>query len=315
MIALVRKIPWLVGTLFAVSFLTYTLISLLPGDPALQILGVEGASAEAILEIRSELGLDRPLLVRYFDWLGNTVTGDLGRSYITRQPVLDAILERLPVTAQLGLMAMLIALIAALPLAMVSAYHVGGWIDRGVTSFTFGLLAVPGFMMAILLILVFAVTLGWLPASGWVPFRVDPWRNISSALLPAIAIASAELALYTRLLRSDLISTLQQDFIVLARAKGLATSRILFRHALRPASFSLLTVVGLQLGSVISGAIIIEEIFALPGIGRLLIQSIYQRDLMMVQGIVLFVASAYVVANFLIDVSYSYLDPRLRHVK
>lgn len=310
---LLRKLPWLVGTLLAVSFLTFMLTTLLPGDPALQILGPEGASPEAVAQIREDLGLDRPLLIRYGSWLGNAVRGDLGRSYMSGQAVLEAILQRLPVTLQLGLMAILIALLGAVPLAMLSASRPGTLVDRIITSLTFGLLAVPGFMMALVLILVFAVNLGWLPATGWTPFDIDPVRSLRGALLPALAIATAELALYTRLLRTDLITTLQQDYILLARAKGLSLRRILFRHALKPSSFSLITVIGLQLGSVVSGAIIIEEIFALPGVGRMLIQSIYQRDLMMVQGIVLFIATAYVLANFVVDLCYSYLDPRIRH--
>jgi peptide/nickel transport system permease protein len=310
---LLRKLPWLAGTLLAVSFLTFSLTALLPGDPALQILGAEGATPEAIAQVRQDLGLDRPFLIRYADWLGSALTGDLGRSYQTRQLVLDAILERLPVTIQLSLMATVIALLLAIPLAMVSAYYAGTLLDRGITGASFGLLSIPSFMMAIFLIMVFAVGLGVLPATGWTPIGIDPWRNLQGALLPARSIAMAELALYTRLLRTDLISTLQQDFVTLARAKGLSTRRILFGHALRPSSFSLLTVVGLQLGAVLSGTIIIEEIFALPGVGRLLIQSMYQRDLLMVQGIVLFIASAYVIANFLVDLSYSYLDPRIRY--
>jgi len=174
-------------------------------------------------------------------------------------------------------------------------------------------MSVPGFMMAIFLILIFAVGLGWFPATGWVAFSESPTANLRSAILPAMSLAMIELALYMRLLRTDLIDTLQQDYITLARAKGLPNWLIMIRHALRPSSFSLMTVVGLQLGGVISGAIIVEEIFALPGVGRLLYQSILQRDLLMVQGIVLFIATAYVLVNFLVDMCYSLLDPRVRY--
>jgi len=310
---LLRKLPWLIGTLLAVSFLTFSLTTLLPGDPALQIIGPQGATPEALSRVRAELGLDRPFFARYVDWLGNALTGDLGRSYQTRQPVLGAVLERLPVTVQLSLMAILIALVLAIPLAVIAAYNSGTLLDRVITGASFGLLSVPQFMMAVFFIMVFAVGMEILPATGWTPLSIDPLRNLQSALLPALSIAMAELALYARLLRTDMISTLQQDFVLLARAKGMSTARILFGHALRPSSFSLLTVVGLQLGAVISGTVIIEQIFALPGIGRLLIQSIYQRDLLMVQGVVLFIAAAYVIANFLVDLSYSLLDPRIRH--
>lgn len=308
-----RKLPWLIGTLLAVSFFTFLLISLLPGDPAVMILGVGGVSPEAVAALRAELGLDRPLLVRYFDWLGSALTGDFGRSPMTGQSVMDAILSRLPVTIQLGVMAIIIALLLAVPLAMLSAYHAGSRLDRVISGLGFALMSIPSFMMAIFLILILAVSMNLFPATGWVPFSVSPTANLRSAALPALSLAMIELALYMRLLRTDLISTLQQDYITLARAKGVPNWQIMLRHALRPSSFSLMTVVGLQLGGVISGAIIIEEIFALPGVGRLLYQSILQRDLLMVQGIVLFIATAYVVVNFLVDLSYSLLDPRVRH--
>jgi peptide/nickel transport system permease protein len=310
---LLRKLPWLAGTLLAVSFFTFMLVSLLPGDPAVLILGAGGVSPEAVVALRLELGLDQPLLVRYFDWLGSALRGDLGRSPMTGQLVMDAILTRLPVTVQLGLMAIVIALTLAIPLAMLSAYFAGSRLDRTISGIGFALMSVPGFMMAIFLILIFAVNLGWFPATGWVPLSVSLGANLQSALLPALSLAMIELALYMRLLRTDLIDTLQQDYIVLARAKGMPSWRILSRHALKPSSFSLLTVVGLQLGGVISGAIIVEEIFALPGVGRLLYQSILQRDLLMVQGIVLFIAMAYVLVNFLVDLGYSLLDPRVRY--
>lgn len=310
---LLRKLPWLAGTLLAVSFFTFMLVSLLPGDPAVLILGAGGVSPEAVAALRLELGLDRPLLIRYVDWLASAVTGNLGRSPMTGQLVMDAIMARLPVTIQLGLMAIVIALVTAIPLAMLSAYFAGSRLDRTISGIGFALMSVPGFMMAIFLILIFAVNLGWFPATGWIPFSVSPGANLRSALLPALSLAMIELALYMRLLRTDLIDTLQQDYITLARAKGLPGWRILTRHALKPSSFSLLTVVGLQLGGVISGAIIVEEIFALPGVGRLLYQSILQRDLLMVQGIVLFIATAYVLVNFLVDFCYSLLDPRVRY--
>ncbi len=310
---LLRKLPWLVGTLFAVSFLTFLLVSLLPGDPAVQILGAQGVSPEAVAQLREDMGLDRPMPVRYLDWIGSALTGDLGRSPLTGQSVSEAIMTRLPVTLQLGGMAILIALALAIPLAMLSAYYQGSLLDRIITGASFTLMSIPAFMMAIFLILIFAVMLGWLPATGWVPVSADPIANLRGALLPALSLAMVELALYTRLLRSDLIGTLQQDYITLARAKGVSTPRILAAHALRPSSFSLMTVVGLQLGGVISGAIIIEEIFALPGVGRLLYQSILQRDFLMVQGIVLFIAVAYVTINFIVDLCYSWLDPRVRY--
>lgn len=310
--AVLRRLPALIGTLAAVSFLTFLLTSLLPGDPAVQILGPQSATPAAVAQVRADLHLDQPLPVRYGQWIENAARGDLGRSYRTQQEVRAAILERLPVTLEVGGLAILIALLGAIPLGMLSAYRAGGPTDRAVTGSTFAVLAVPSFMMAVLLILIFAETLGWFPATGWVRLSEDPIGNLKSAILPALSIAIGELAVYTRLLRSDMIGTLQEDYIAVARAKGMPTPWILLRHALRPSSFSLLTVVGLQVGAIMSGSVIVETLFALPGVGRLLVDSILQRDLVMVQGIALFVAVAYVLVNVVVDVLYSYLDPRIR---
>jgi peptide/nickel transport system permease protein len=309
-----RRLPAMVATLLIVSFLTFLLTSLLPGDPAVSILGPEGAEdPAAVAKVRSDLRLDDPLPTRYAGWLADSVTGDLGRSYRTGQKVTDAIGERLPVTFEIGVLAIVIALAVAIPLGTWSAFRAGGRTDRLITGGTFGLLAMPNFMVAILLILVFAVNLGWLPATGWVRFTTDPIENLRHAILPALSLAAAELAVYTRLLRADMITTLQQDSITMARAKGIPTSRILFRHALRPSSFSLLTIVGLQVATIIGGAVIVETLFALPGIGRLLVDSILQRDLIMVQGVALVIAIAFVVINFVVDLLYTLLDPRIRH--
>ncbi|HEU0041622.1 MAG TPA: ABC transporter permease [Jiangellaceae bacterium] len=309
-----RRLPAMLATLLIVSFLTFLLTSLLPGDPAVQILGADAANdPDSLQVVREELRLDDPLLERYGAWLGNVATGDLGRSFRTDQQVADAIRERLPVTLEIGGLAVLIALAFAIPLGTLSAFRAGSRADRLVTGASFGLLALPPFMVAILLILVFAVTLGWLPATGWVRFTADPLDNLRHAILPALSLAVGEMAVYTRLLRADMITTLQQDSITMARAKGIPTKRILFRHALRPSSFSLMTVVGLQVATIIGGAVIIETLFALPGVGRLLVDSILQRDLIMVQGCALVIAMAFVVINFIVDILYTFLDPRIRY--
>lgn len=307
-----RKLPWLLFTVLAVSFLTFMLTSLLPGDPARSILG-EQATEEALAQVRSDLGLDRPLPVRYLNWLGGVVTGDLGRSYQTGQSVSSAILERVPVTLQLGVTAIVFALIMAIPLGIVSAYRSGGIADRTITGATFALLSVPNFMMAILLIYIFAVYLGWFPATGWTRLTADPIGSLRGTVMPAFALSAVNIAVFTRLLRTDMIATLQEDFVTMAEAKGLSTRRILLKHALKPSSFSLLTIVGIQLGAVIGGSVVIEEIFALPGVGRLLFTSILNRDLIMVQGVVLVISVAYIVVNFCVDLLYSVLDPRIRH--
>lgn len=308
-----RRIPSLLATLFAVSLLTFLMTSLLPGDPALQILGAEAATPEAIAAVRADLGLDDPLPVRYLHWIGDALTGDFGRSYRTNEPVSEAIIDRLPVTAEIGILAIIIALAIAIPVGMLSAYRSGTRTDKVISSTSFGLLAVPNFMVAILLILIFAVWLGVLPATGWVNFTDNPVQNLRSALLPALSLAVAEMAVYTRLLRTDMIATLQQDFVTMARVKGVSNRRILFRHALRPSSFSLMTVAGVQVGAIIGGSVVIETLFALPGVGRLLLEAVLVRDLLMVQGVALVIAVSYVVVNFTVDILYSYLDPRISH--
>lgn len=306
-----KKLLTLVPVLLAVSLLTYLLLSLLPGDPALLVLGGE-VSAQSIAAVRAELGLDRPLPLRYLSWLWAALQGDLGTSYITNQEVSGAIVERLPVTLELMVLSLVLALVIAIPLGVFSAYRAGGRFDASVTGATFGLLALPNFIFALILILVFSVGLGIFPATGWSRLSDGVVDNLRSAFLPALALSVSNIAVFTRLLRTDMIATLQEDHVTLARSKGLPTSRILFRHALRPSSFSLLTVAGLQVGTLLSGTVIIETIFALPGVGRLLFDAINSRDLLMVQGIVLLLAVTFVLVNFVVDVLYTFLDPRIR---
>jgi peptide/nickel transport system permease protein len=308
-----RKLPSLLATLLAVSFLLFLTTSLLPGDPALQILGPENATPEAIAAVRADLGLDDPLPIRYVEWLGNVITGDFGRSYRTNEPVSEAIIDRLPVTAEIGILAVIIALTVAIPVGILAAYRAGSRTDKVITTTSFGLLSVPNFLVAILLIFIFAVWLGVLPATGWVNFTDNPAQNLRSALLPALSLAVGEMAVYTRLLRTDMIGTLQQDFVTMARVKGVSNGRILFRHALRPSSFSLLTVVGVQIAAIIGGTVVIETLFALPGVGRLLLEAVSNRDFLLVQGVGLVIAVSFVVINFIVDILYSYLDPRISH--
>ncbi|CAA9236599.1 MAG: Dipeptide transport system permease protein DppB [uncultured Acidimicrobiales bacterium] len=213
----------------------------------------------------------------------------------------------------MAVVAMLMSVMIAIPLGVLSAYRAGTRLDRGVTGATFGLLAVPNFMMALLLIYTLSVRYGLFPATGWTRLTADPVQNLKSVFMPALALAISSMAVLTRLLRTDMIATLQEDHVMLARSKGLSTWRILFRHALRPSSFSLLTVGGLQIGALLGGAVIVEQIFALPGMGRLLLDSIFQRDLLIVQGVVLLIAVIYVLVNATVDVLYTFLDPRIRH--
>lgn len=306
-----RRLPVVVATLLCVSFLTFMLTSLLPGDPARSILG-EQASDEAVAAVREDLHLDDPLPSRYVRWLGDAVQGDLGRSFRTNEPVLDTIAERAPVTLEIGLLATAIALLVAVPLAAISAWRVDSKLDRTIMTATFGMQALPSFVVALGLIVIVAVRLDWLPATGWVRLTDDLGGNLKTAILPALAMAAGECAVFTRIQRADLITTLEQDSITMARSKGISSTRILFRHALRPSMFSLLTVVGVQIGAILSGAVVVETLFALPGVGRLLVDSISQRDLMVVQGLALLVAASFVIVNFLVDIAYGLLDPRVR---
>lgn len=308
-----KKVLTVIPVLLVVSFLTYVMLDLLPGDPALQILGTGGATPEAIAAVRADLRLDDPLPVRYLGWLGDAVQGDFGRSYQTRQEVSDAIRERLPVTLEIAGVAILMSLTIAIPMGVLSAYRAGTRLDRGITGATFGLLAVPNFMMALILIYTLSVRYGLFPATGWTRLTEDPWENLKSVFMPSLALALSSMAVLTRVLRTDMIATLQEDHVLLARAKGLSTIRILFRHALRPSSFSLLTVGGIQVGALLGGALIVEQIFALPGLGRLIIDSVFQRDFMIVQGGVLLTSVIYVVVNAGVDVLYTFLDPRIRY--
>lgn len=311
---LARQVLRLAVVLFCVTLLTFLIVNILPGDVAIAILGGL-ATPEDIAGLRADLGLDRPMLVRYFDWLGSALSGDLGRSHRNGEPVAQAIADRLPVSLQLMVMAQIIALGIAVPVALLSVRRPGGMFDRLSASAAFGFLATPNFMLGILLIYLFSVTLDLLPATGFSPLSEGLWANIESMILPALSLGLIEWTVLMRVLRSDLLTTLKEDFILLARAKGLPPWRVLLQHALRPSSFTLITVVGLNIGGLIGGAVIVEQIFALPGVGRLLLGGIFNRDLILVQGTVSFIAAGFVLVNFLVDMLYAVLDPRVRHVR
>jgi peptide/nickel transport system permease protein len=307
-----RRLLYLVPVLVAVSLLTFLIASLLPGDLAYVILG-DQATPEKVAALRHDMGLDQPIWWRYISWLGHVIEGDFGRSFRTGQTVLQAVAERLPVSFELMLLAELGALVIGIPLAIACAVRSGSAFDRFMTGSAFGMLSVPAFLSAILLIYLFAVELRWLPATGYVPFAEDPVGNLRCFVLPALTLALGEWPVLMRVLRSDMITTLQEDYIAMARAKGLKPSRILLVHALKPSSLTLVTVTGINIGRLIGGTVIVESIFALPGIGRLLLGAIYTRDLIILQGVVLTVAFGYVLMNFIVDMLYAVLDPRIRH--
>lgn len=307
-----RKLLYLVPVLLAVTALTFLIAQLLPGDLAIAMLG-DQATPENVAALHQKLGLDLPLWRQYLHWLAGVLGGDLGTSYRTGETVMHAIAERLPVSLELLVIAQLGGLVIGVPLAMLCAVRPDSVVDRMVSSIAFGTLSVPPFLLAILLIFVFALRLHLLPATAYVPLSQDVLGNLRGMALPGATLALLEWPAIMRVLRSDLISTLQEDYIAMARAKGLTARRILFVHALKPSSLTLVTLIGLNIGRLIGGAVVIETIFALPGIGRLLVESIYTRDFIVLQGGVLFVAVAFVVINFLVDLLYAALDPRIRH--
>jgi peptide/nickel transport system permease protein len=307
-----RRLLYLVPVLLAVSLLTFLIASLLPGDLAYVILG-DQATPEKVEALRRDMGLDQPVWWRYLSWLGHVLQGDFGRSFRTGQTVLQAVTERLPVSLELMILAEIIGLAIGMPLAIACAVRAGSSFDRFMTGSAFGMLSVPPFLSAILLIYLFAVELRWLPATGYIPFAEDPAGNLRCFVLPSLTLALAEWPGIMRVLRSDMIATLQEDYIAMAKAKGLKPARILFVHALKPSSLTLVTITGINIGRLIGGALIVETIFALPGIGRLLVSALYTRDLIILQGVVLFVACGFVLMNFIVDMCYAVLDPRIRH--
>ena len=311
------RILRLIPVFFLVTFASFALLNILPGDVADAILG--GADAadnpegilEARLAIRKELGLDRPIIVRYFSWLSNVVQGDFGESQIQIAPVWELVVERLPVTLELLILSQLLALAIAIPAGIYSALKADKTADRLIGTIVFGVVAMPPFLMAILFVFVFGVTLQILPASGYIPIEEGLYQNLWHFILPATTIGILEVPVLLRVLRVDLIATLQEDYIAMAKAKGLSRMYILFNHALRPSSFTLVTVLGLQFGFLISGTVIIEDMFALPGMGKLILDAIDNRDAMLLQGAVTMIALAYVAINLMVDMLYGFIDPRV----
>ena len=311
-----RRLIQLVVVLVFVSFFSFSLISLVPGDPVVAIVGF--ASPEQLAQVRHQIGLDDPFLVQYAHWLGDFVHGDLGQIYsgpTGRSPVSTAIAQSLPVTLELMAYAMILTVLIAIPLGILSAYKSGSIADKTISMGAFGSIAMPDFALAIILSYWVGVKLQWLPTSGFTHFTDDPVENIKSLTLPAISLAVGQIAAYMRLLRSDMIATLQEDYILMAKSKGIPTRRILWRHALRPSSLTLLTVAGLNIGALIGGTIVIENLFDIPGMGKLLFFSIFGRQFVELQSIVAVIAIGYVLVNVVVDILYTILDPRIRDAR
>ena len=312
---ILRRLAHLVVVLFFVTLFVATLTSMLPGDPVDAIAGF--ASPEQKEALREELKLDDPVPVQYGRWVRNFVTGDLGNYYSVTggRPVMDRVRDSLPVSLQLMVEAQVLALIIAIPLGVFTAYRAGSRFDKSANATAFGLLAIPNFALALVLAYYVGVRWGWLPVSGYVKPSEDLVEHLRRMAMPAIALAVGQIAVYMRLLRSDMIATLQEDFITMAKSKGISPSRVLWRHALRPSSLTLLTVAGLNVGTLIGNAVIIEVIFSMPGLGTLLFEAIQARQYIALQSLVAIIAVAYVLLNVAVDILYSVLDPRIRHAR
>lgn len=307
------KILALVGVVLIVSMLTYLMTDLLPGDPAEVIAGSNAGDPAYVASIRKQLELDKPLPVRYAKWARQASKGDFGRSLEQNsEPVSDKLKRTIPNTVQLLLLAEVVSILVAVPIGVYSGYRANGKFDKFATGLAFFLLATPSFVMGVVLIAVFAVSFNLLDIQFEPISQGGVIASLKTSIMPVVTLSVGIIAVYVRLLRTDMISTLQEDFILNARAKGLRPSYILFRHALRPSSFSLLTVAGINLGTLIGGSVIVEQIFSVNGVGNLLVQSISSRDIKTVQAVVLIISITYVAVNFFVDMLYSALDPRIR---
>jgi len=300
----------MVPVLFFLTLGTFLMLRLTPGDPVTLMLG-EDADPVTVAQIRQDLGLDEPLPVQYLRWTAQVLQGDLGRSIRTHEPVLRSIFDRLPVTLELSGLALLVALAIGVPTGVISATRPGTWLDRIVSVAAFAGAAVPTFFLGLLLILFFGLRLGWFPTSGFVPLGRDPVLNLRLLVLPSITLGVAVAAVIARLTRSSMLEILGREYVVTARGKGLAEAVVIRRHVLRNALLPVVTIVGLQVGALLGGAVVTEVIFAIPGVGRLLVANIFAHDFPVVQGVVLFLGIVRLAANLLTDLTYAYIDPRI----
>ena len=307
------RLTRLVLTVLVVTFVTFFLTNVLPGDAVNALIPIDAQQdREFVEQIREEWGLNDPLIVRYGRWLGDAVQGDLGRSLVTGQPVTDEITHRLPITLEIMVVAVGFSLLVAVPLGAFTGYREGRKSDRVFSGVAQAGLSLPSFVTGLILIYVFALKLQWFPAVGWNRLSNGIGPNLKSVALPALALAITEIAVYTRVLRSDMIHTLKENYILSARAKGLTDRFILFRHGLRPSLLTLVTVVGLNIAALLGGVLVIEYLFAIPGLGKRLFSAIQQRDFMMVQAITILITVFYVVVNTITDLTYMVVDPRIR---
>jgi peptide/nickel transport system permease protein len=309
---LLQRLATIVPTLFFVSVLIFGLQQLLPGDPAIALAGEE-RDPETIRYLREKFHLDEPLPVRYWHWASGVLQGDLGESVRIQKPVMELILEKLPVTIQLATMAMLIALTIGITAGVISAVKKDTWLDYAANVFALWGLSTPNFWLGILLILLFAVQLGWLPASGYVSPFEDLKANLSAMIMPAFVLGNAIAAVLMRHTRSAMLQVLSSDYVRTARAKGLDERVVVLKHALRNALIPVITLGALEFGTLLSGAVLTEQVFTIPGFGKLIVDAVFNRDYLVVQGVVLFTATVYITLNLLADLAYFVVNPRMRH--
>lgn len=305
-----KRLLWTLPTLLIVAVMVFFLVRMIPGDPAQLILG-DGASPEELASLRTDLGLDRPVPVQFVYWLGNVIQGDLGQSISNGAAVLPLMLDRFQVSATIVLVAVGLATIIAIPAGLIAAWRQNDHVDIAVVAVSTLLMSVPSFWLGLVLLLVFGLKLGWLPVVGFVPFTENPWTAITYVILPVVTLMLIEVGVLTRMMRASAIEILRLEYVMHARAKGLSERKVLLRHVLPNAFAPTWTMIGLVLGGLLGGIAVLETVFTLPGLGRLLVDAIFARDYPVVQGCLLFTAVIYVIVNLIVDLCYPLFDPRV----
>lgn len=306
-----KRLVSLLPVLFVVSIAIFMIVHITPGEPAATLLGLEATQAE-IDALNEQMGFNKPIYIQYFNWVSNVLRGNLGDSIFMKQPVTEAIKEHFPPTMGLAVLAQLIAVIIAIPFGIIAAYKRGTPIDTALMSLALLGMAIPGFLLGLFLMLLFSVRLGWLPVAGYRALKMGVWTHLRYMILPALSLGVVQAALITRMTRSSMLDVLYNNYIKTARAKGLREQIVLLKHALKNAGLPILTVLGQSFGTLVTGAVVIESLFNIPGMGQLVLNSITRRDIAVIQGVVLFITLIYVGVNLLVDLLYGLIDPRVR---
>lgn len=310
---IVKRILSMIPSLILTSILVFMMVHLIPGDPAITMLG-DSATEESIEQIREEMGLNQPLINQYLIWMGKVVQGDFGNSIFQNKPVMAAIAERAETSVLLGVMAMILIVVIALPVGIMAAVKVNTWVDQGISSLAMFLASVPAFWLGLNLMLLFSVNLGWLPSSGFPSiFKTGNWSNIRYLILPSISIALPNTALIIRMTRSSMLDVIKEDYVRTARSKGLTENVVYIKHVFRNSLIAVVSSLGFVFASLISGTVVTESVFALPGVGQLLVSSIMLRDYPVIQGVIMTIALVFMTINLLVDISYAKIDPRIRY--